>query len=92
MLPRLAFAIVMGMSSFVAAQPLPVPQAITDPAQLQSATVENLQKFTIPALYSTRLIGGSAWSPDGSQVDLFPTSADGTTCGRLPRAEAGRRS
>jgi dipeptidyl aminopeptidase/acylaminoacyl peptidase len=56
------------MSSFAAAQSLPVPQAITDPAQLQSATVETLQKFTIPALYSTRQIGGSAWSPDGSQV------------------------
>ncbi len=50
------------------AQSLPVPQAVTDPAQLQSATVENLQKFSIPALYSTRQIGGSAWSPDASQV------------------------
>jgi dipeptidyl aminopeptidase/acylaminoacyl peptidase len=68
MLPRLAFAIVVGMSSLASAQPLPVPQAITDPTQLQSATVENLQKFTISALYSTRQIGGSAWSPDGAQV------------------------
>jgi dipeptidyl aminopeptidase/acylaminoacyl peptidase len=68
MLPRLAFAIVISMSSFATAQSLPVPQAVTDPAQLQSATVENLQKFTIPMLYSTRLIGGSAWSPDGTQV------------------------
>ncbi len=66
MLPRLAFAIVICMSTFAAAQSLPVPQAVTDPAQLQSATVENLQKFSIPALYSTRQIGGSAWSPDGS--------------------------
>ena len=76
MLPRLAFAIVIGMSSFVAAQPLPLPQAITDPARLRSATVENLQKFTIPALYSTRLIGGSAWSPDGSQV-VFVSNISG---------------
>ena len=68
MLPRLAFAIVVSMSTFAAAQSLPVPLAVTDPAQLQSATVENLQKFSIPALYSTRQIGGSAWSPDGSQV------------------------
>jgi dipeptidyl aminopeptidase/acylaminoacyl peptidase len=68
MLPRLAFAIVICMSSLVAAQSLPVPQAITDPAQLQSATVETLQKFSIAALYSTRQIGGSAWSPDASQV------------------------
>jgi dipeptidyl aminopeptidase/acylaminoacyl peptidase len=68
MLPRLAFAIVICMSSIAAAQPLPVPPAVTDPAQLQSATVENLQKFTIPALYSTRLIGASAWSPDAAQL------------------------
>jgi dipeptidyl aminopeptidase/acylaminoacyl peptidase len=56
------------MSSFAAAQSLPVPNAITDPAQLQSATVESLQKFSIAALYSTRQIGGSAWSPDASQI------------------------
>jgi len=68
MLPRLAFAIVMSMGTFAAAQSLAAPQAITDPAQLQSATVENLQKLSIATLYSTRQIGGSAWSPDGSQV------------------------
>ncbi len=68
MLPRLAFAIVICMSTFAAPQSLPVPQAVTDPAQLQSATVENLQKFSIPALYSTRHTGDSAWSPDGKQV------------------------
>jgi len=67
MLLRAAFVIVICMSSLVAQQ-LPVPQAVTDPAQLQSATVENLQKFTIPMLYSTRNIGGSAWSPDGAQL------------------------
>jgi dipeptidyl aminopeptidase/acylaminoacyl peptidase len=68
MLPRLAFAIVICMSTLAAAQSLPVPQAVTDPAQLQSATVASLQKFSIPALYSTRQIGGGIWSPDGSQV------------------------
>src|SRR5208282_5815120 len=41
---------------------------VTDPAQLQSATVDTLQKFSIPALYSTRQIGGGIWSPDASQV------------------------
>ncbi|HVJ04864.1 MAG TPA: S9 family peptidase [Candidatus Saccharimonadales bacterium] len=68
MLSRLAFAIVICMSTVAAAQSFPIPQAVTDPAQLQSATVDNLQKFSISALYSTRLIGGSAWSPDGSRV------------------------
>jgi dipeptidyl aminopeptidase/acylaminoacyl peptidase len=67
MLLRAAFVIVICMSS-LAAQQLPVPQAVTDPAQLQSASVDNLQKFTIPMLYSTRVVGGSAWSPDGAQV------------------------
>ena len=68
MLPRLAFAIVICMSSFAAAQSLPVPQAVTDPALLQSATVDSLQKFSIPMLYSTRQTVGSAWSPDALQV------------------------
>jgi dipeptidyl aminopeptidase/acylaminoacyl peptidase len=68
MLPRLAFAIVLCMSTLAAAQSLPVPLAVTDPAQLQSATVDSLQKFSIATLYSTRQIGGSAWSPDASQV------------------------
>ena len=68
LLSRLAFAIVISMSSFAAAQPLPVPEAITDPARLESVTVPNLQKFTIAQLYNTRQIGGSSWSPDGRQV------------------------
>jgi dipeptidyl aminopeptidase/acylaminoacyl peptidase len=68
MLARLAFAIVICMSTVAASQPLPLPKAITDPAELKSAEVANLQKFTIAALYSTRQTGGSAWSPDGEQV------------------------
>ena len=64
----MAFAIVMGMSSIALSQPLPVPTALTDPSKLESATVANLQKFTIAQLYSTRQIGGSTWSPDGHHV------------------------
>jgi dipeptidyl aminopeptidase/acylaminoacyl peptidase len=43
-------------------------QTITDPAQLQSRNVENMQNFTIEKLYMTRTIGGSTWSPDGKQI------------------------
>jgi dipeptidyl aminopeptidase/acylaminoacyl peptidase len=68
MLRCLAFAIVISMANFAAAQSLSNPQAVTDPAQLQSATVEKLQKLSISALYSTRQIGGSAWSRDGERV------------------------
>jgi len=38
--------------------------------------VENLQKFTIPALYSTRQIGGAAWAPDGAQA-VFVSNISG---------------
>ena len=41
---------------------------ITDPAMLQSKTVENMQNFTIEKLYTTRNIGGTTWSPDGKQI------------------------
>ena len=43
-------------------------QAITDPAQLKSKNVENLQNFTVDKLYTTRDIGGTTWSPDGKQI------------------------
>ena len=43
-------------------------QAITDPTNLQSRNVENMQNFTIEKLYMTRTIGGSTWSPDGKQI------------------------
>jgi dipeptidyl aminopeptidase/acylaminoacyl peptidase len=42
--------------------------AITDPKQLQSKQIENMQSFSIERLYMTRNIGSSAWSPDGKQI------------------------
>ena len=48
--------------------PARAQQAITDPAKLQSRNVENMQSFTIEKLYTTRNIGGTAWSPDGKQI------------------------
>src|SRR5271157_1089690 len=52
----------------LAQQTLPAAQALTDPAKLQSKTVENMQNFSIDKLYMTRAIGGTTWSPDGKQV------------------------
>jgi len=43
-------------------------QPITEPAKLQSKTVENMQTFSIEKLYTTRNIGGTTWSPDGKQI------------------------
>ncbi len=45
-----------------------MPQVITDPRQLQSTSKADLQSFTVDKLYTTRLIGGSSWSPDGKEV------------------------
>jgi len=60
-------AIIM-TTSHIAAQSLPVPNAITDPKQLQTTAVTEIQNLSIEKLYMTRAIGGSTWSPDGRQV------------------------
>src|SRR5450755_471653 len=48
--------------------PLLSQHPITDPAKLQSKTIENMQAFSIEKLYTTRNIGGNTWSPDGKQI------------------------
>ena len=54
--------------SILATVPALSQSPITDPAKLQSKTVENMQNFTIEKLYTTRNIGGTTWSPDGKQI------------------------
>ena len=74
------FAIVITMSTITLAQSLPVPQAITDPKQVQSkpsAEVEQKQEsLSIERLYMTRSVGGSSWSPDGKQI-VFVSNISG---------------
>src|SRR3569833_87911 len=55
-------------NSTLTAQFIPVPESVTDPKQLQSTNVAELQNFSIEKLYMTRAVGGSTWSPDGKQV------------------------
>lgn len=66
------FAIVIFMSAVAAAQTLPVPQAITDPKQINSKPNANVEQFSqslaIEKLYMTRQIGPASWSPDGKQL------------------------
>ena len=67
------FAIVIAMSTIVteiAAQTLPVPEAITDPKKVSSkpnAQVEP-RSLTIEKLYMTRQVGSASWSPDGKSI------------------------
>ena len=78
----LSFAIVIFMSTVaadIAAQTLPVPQAVTDPKKISSkpnAQVEP-RNLTIEKLYMTRQIGRPTWSPDGKSIAFISNM-----CGR----------
>ena len=67
------FVIVIAMSivvTEVAAQTLPVPEAITDPKKVSgkpNAQVEP-RSLTIEKLYMTRQVGSASWSPDGKSI------------------------
>ncbi|HEX7600809.1 MAG TPA: S9 family peptidase [Polyangiaceae bacterium] len=56
--------------------PLLVPRAITDPAQVISRSGEEAPHFAPEKLFMTRVVGGTAWSPDGAVV-AFITNISG---------------
>src|SRR5262245_51831059 len=64
--------------------------SITDPHQLTSQRRSDVQSFNLEKLYLTRLIGATAWSPDGTQI-AFVSNISGRnnlwlmpTTGRCP--------
>jgi dipeptidyl aminopeptidase/acylaminoacyl peptidase len=89
---RTLFAIVILMSTLTLAQPLPVPQAITDPKAVKStpnAQVEqNEQGLSLERLYMTRSIGATTWSPDGKTIS-FVSNISGRNNLWLVPAEGG---
>jgi dipeptidyl aminopeptidase/acylaminoacyl peptidase len=60
------------MSTMAVSQILTAPQAITDPKQITAkpdANVEQAEEsLSLERLYMTRLIGDTAWSPDGKTI------------------------
>ena len=59
---------VVSMVTQVPAQLSLTSPFITDPQQVKSRPKQDLPTFSVDKLYSTRVIGGSSWSPDGKQV------------------------
>jgi dipeptidyl aminopeptidase/acylaminoacyl peptidase len=85
----IAFAIVIFMSTLVAAQALPVPKAITDPKQISSKSNLQVEKtLSIEKLYMTRQVGRADWSPDGKTL-VFVTNLSGRNNLWLVPAEGG---
>jgi len=68
----LQFAIVVVMSAFAVSETLNPPVAISDPKQITakaSAEVEQGEEgLSLERLYMTRLVGATAWSPDGRTI------------------------
>jgi len=52
------------------------PNFITDPHELISQRQPGVQSFNLEKLYLTRLIGATAWSPDGTQI-VFVSNISG---------------
>ncbi len=59
---------VVSMATDVLAQISLTSSFITDPQQVKSKPRQDLPTFAVDKLYSTRVIGGSSWSPDGKRV------------------------
>src|SRR6266699_6426366 len=66
------FLIVVLMSTLAVSQGLTPPQAITDPKQITAkpdADVEQGEEsLSLQRLYMKRLVGDTAWSPDGRTI------------------------
>jgi dipeptidyl aminopeptidase/acylaminoacyl peptidase len=66
LLPILLFVLVL--TALSAAQSLPVPPAITDPAKLQSPSLPDFKPIGLEKFFLTRQFEGMTWSPDGKEI------------------------
>jgi dipeptidyl aminopeptidase/acylaminoacyl peptidase len=77
-------------TNLLAEQPSSAPQAITAPRQLQSRQNFEVQQyqFSIEKLFMTRVVGGTAWSPDGRRIAFISNISGRNNVWTVP-AEGG---
>ena len=80
------FAIVILMSTLAIAQTLPAPTVVADPKFILGKNNLNVGKLSIEKLYMTRLIGGSAWSPDGKTIAFISNISGRNNLWTVPAA------
>src|SRR5450631_1015677 len=92
MIKPLLFAMVVSMSTYAMSQALTPPEVITDPKQITAkpdADVEQGEEsLSLQRLYMTRLVGDTAWSPDGKSV-VFVSNITGRNNLWLVPSEGG---
>jgi dipeptidyl aminopeptidase/acylaminoacyl peptidase len=85
-------AVFMIMSRLAAPQTLKPPLAITDPKQITAQPDANVEQgeegLSLQRLYMTRLVGDTAWSPDGKTI-VFVSNITGRNNLWLVPAEGG---
>jgi dipeptidyl aminopeptidase/acylaminoacyl peptidase len=74
--------------SYPAAQNLPVPKAITDPAKLESRSLPDFKPVALEKFFLTRQFESAAWSPDGKQI-AFTSNISGRMNIWLVSSEGG---
>src|SRR6267378_1910737 len=67
-LSSIIFPAILALTIFALALTAQSPKVITDPAQITTREKFDIQPFSIDKLFSARVVGSSAWSPDGKQV------------------------
>ncbi len=64
-------------------------EPIRDPLQVQSLSRRPVVQLSLPALYETRLVGSSAWAPDGRSLVYVSNRAGRNNLWRLDLDEQG---
>jgi dipeptidyl aminopeptidase/acylaminoacyl peptidase len=86
---RIISSFIVVLMSTITLTQTPTSQTITDPKQIKSKPNAQVEKnLSIEKLYMTRIVGGTAWSPDGKMI-AFISNITGRNNLWLVPAEGG---